>query len=106
MAEPCPTCGGEYDRVWVVEDLDQPFGCTACIRKRGLQSVEATIAARAAWPQLDMNLRAARVVLALSPNPHAVEKGSGLTSTAASLELIQAAARLLGQREVPPPPPA
>lgn len=102
----CPTCGLEYDRVWVVVDLDQPFGCTGCVRKRGLHAVEAPLAAREAWPYLDKDLRLKRVALALSADVHAIEEGSGLTSAAVRVDLTNAAARLMGRRRDSPTNPA
>ena len=98
MAYPCPTCREEQPRLWVVEDLAEPFGCTGCIRKRGLEAVEVPLAAREAWPDIPKEDRAGRIQLALSEDGKGPGGGAGITRAAASLALIEAAARLLGRR--------
>ena len=66
MPHGCPTCGESNARIWVVEDLAEPFGCTGCIRKRGLEAVEVPLAAREAWPDASKEELSRRISLALS----------------------------------------
>ncbi len=99
----CPGCGERNVRIWVVEDLDQPFGCTNCIRKRGIEAVEAPLAAREAWPGLPKDEMDRRVQIALSETPTGGTPSHDVTRAAAAVSLIEAAGRLLGRRRGEPP---
>lgn len=99
----CPGCGERNVRVWVVENLDQPFGCTNCIRKRGMEAVEVPLAAREAWPGLPKDEIERRVQLALSESPMGGAPSQDMTRAAAAVSLIEAAGRLLGRRRREPP---
>lgn len=94
----CPLCREEHERLWVVEDLDQPFGCSNCIKKRGLHAVAIFLAAREAWPDLAKDGLMSRIALALSEEKAPKEATTGLTGAAASVALIEAAGRLMQRR--------
>ncbi len=103
MPYACPTCHEESARLWVAENLVEPFGCTGCIRKRGVQAVEVPLAARQAWPDESKEELRRRIQLALSAESKAPAMCGGMTRAAAGVALVEAAACLLGRRRGEPP---
>lgn len=103
MPYACPTCREANARIWVVEDLVEPFGCTGCVRKRGMEAVEVPLVAREAWPDTEKGELARRITLALSEDSKPPGAATGMTRAAASVALVEAAARLLGRRRHEPP---
>lgn len=98
MSHTCPSCGEQNVRLWVVEDLSEPFGCIGCIRKRGLEAVEAPLAARDAWPEMRKEELARRIDLAVSLADGVRDPAGALTRAAAGVALVEAVGRLLGRR--------
>lgn len=93
----CPVCEEERERVLVFQDEDaEPFACQACAEDLDLAAhgVPLDAAAREAWPSVPEEERRARAALALSERLDLVTDG-GMDCGTASIDLVNAAARLL-----------